>query len=66
VFAGDLSEGSYALQFTRDAAGVVTGFSVATNMVRPLRFHRCTPVDAQSGAPIAVGCRAPLPPAAQP
>ncbi len=43
TFMGDLSEGTYALQFTRDAAGRVDGFRVGTSMVRPLRFVRREP-----------------------
>jgi CubicO group peptidase (beta-lactamase class C family) len=57
VFTGDLSEGSYTLQFTRDPAGAVDGFAVGTPMVRPLRFRRCTPVAPGASAPIALGCR---------
>ena len=35
IFTGDLSEGGYALRFTRNGAGEVNGFAVATTMVRP-------------------------------
>jgi hypothetical protein len=57
TFTGDLSEGSYALQFARDAAGRVDGFSVGTTMVRPLRFRRCMPAKPDDGGPVAMGCK---------
>jgi CubicO group peptidase (beta-lactamase class C family) len=56
VFAGDLSEGTYALRFSRDAAGQVTGFEVGTTMVRPVRFSRCIPAPPRVGA-LAMGCK---------
>jgi CubicO group peptidase (beta-lactamase class C family) len=57
TFAGDLSEGSYVLRFARNAAGQVTGFAVATTMVRPLRFSRCTPAAVGNEKPLALGCK---------
>jgi CubicO group peptidase (beta-lactamase class C family) len=56
TFTGDLSEGTYALKFTRNAAGQVDGFAVATPMVRPLRFSRCTPAAPRAGGSVALGC----------
>jgi CubicO group peptidase (beta-lactamase class C family) len=61
VYTGDLSEGSYTLRFTRDAAGEVEGFDVATTMVRPLHFHRCAPAPAGARGPIALACRSTAP-----
>jgi CubicO group peptidase (beta-lactamase class C family) len=57
AFSGDLSEGSYALSFTRDAAGIVNGFAVGTTMVRPLHFSRCDPVGSHDRAPLSLGCK---------
>jgi hypothetical protein len=57
TFTGDLSEGSYALEFTRNEAGRVDGFTVATSMLRPLHFSRCEAAPPGSG-PLALGCRA--------
>jgi len=37
-FIGDLSEGQFLMHFNRDAKGQVTGFEIATDMVRPMRF----------------------------
>ena len=37
-FIGDLSEGQFVMHFNRDRSGRVTGFDVATDMVRPMRF----------------------------
>src|ERR1700722_8129987 len=61
TFTGDLSEGTYALEFTRNAAGRVDGFSVATSIVRPLRFSRCEPAAPRDGGPLALGCKADIP-----
>jgi CubicO group peptidase (beta-lactamase class C family) len=58
VYRGDLSEGSYTLQFSRDAGGAVDGFAVATTMVHPQRFRRCTPAAAGATTPIAQACGA--------
>lgn len=44
-FIGDLSEGQFLMHFTRDSAGRVTSFEVATDMVRPMRF---TKIEASS------------------
>jgi hypothetical protein len=49
TFTGDLSEGSYALEFSRDESGRVNGFDVGTSMVRPLHFSRCEPASRHSG-----------------
>jgi hypothetical protein len=57
AFSGDLSEGSYALSFTRDAAGHVSGFAVGTTMVRPLHFSRCEPVSSRDRGPLSLGCK---------
>jgi CubicO group peptidase (beta-lactamase class C family) len=57
TFTGDLSEGTYALQFTRNQAGRVDGFTVASSMVRPLHFARCQAA-APGNGPLALGCRA--------
>jgi CubicO group peptidase (beta-lactamase class C family) len=57
TFSGDLSEASYALRFSRDAAGRVEGFAVGSSMVRPLRFSRCAPASPHDGGPVALGCR---------
>jgi hypothetical protein len=57
TFTGDLSEGTYALKFTRNAAGRVDGFAVGTSMVRPLRFTRCEPAAPRNGGPLALGCK---------
>ncbi|MGO9991842.1 MAG: serine hydrolase domain-containing protein [Steroidobacteraceae bacterium] len=57
TFTGDLSEGSYALQFLRNATGQVEGFSVGTTMVRPLRFSRCVPASMHDGGPVSLGCK---------
>jgi CubicO group peptidase (beta-lactamase class C family) len=57
TFVGDLSEGTYALRFTRNDAGQVGGFSVGTTMVRPLRFSRCAPATADDGNPLTLGCK---------
>ena len=57
AFSGDLSEGSYALSFTRDAAGNVNGFAVGTTMVRPLRFSRCEPASSHDHGPLSSGCK---------
>jgi hypothetical protein len=56
TFTGDLSEGTYALRFTRNEAGQVDGFEVGTTMVRPLRFSRCQPAAPLDGGPIQLGC----------
>lgn len=61
TFTGDLSEGGYALRFTRNNAGKVDGFAVGTGMVRPLHFSRCGPAPQGSG-PLALGCQADIPP----
>ncbi|HEY4968515.1 MAG TPA: hypothetical protein VII35_01340, partial [Steroidobacteraceae bacterium] len=61
TFTGDLSEGTYALKFTRNAAGRVDGFAVGTSMVRPLRFSRCEPAALRGGGPLALGCKADFP-----
>ena len=37
-FIADLSEGEFLMHFVRDRNGRVTGFDVATDMVRPMRF----------------------------
>jgi len=39
-FTGELSEGQYMLHFNRDQNNRITGFDVATDLVRPMRFHR--------------------------
>ncbi|MBV9483680.1 MAG: serine hydrolase [Acidobacteria bacterium] len=39
-FVGELSEGQFLMHFNRDAKGKVTGFDVATDMVRPMIFTR--------------------------
>jgi CubicO group peptidase (beta-lactamase class C family) len=39
-FTSELSEGEYMLHFLRDANNHVTGFDIATELVRPMRFHR--------------------------
>jgi CubicO group peptidase (beta-lactamase class C family) len=57
TFTGDLSEGTYALEFTRNQAGRVEGFAVATAMVRPLHFSRCQAAPPGNG-PLALGCKA--------
>jgi CubicO group peptidase (beta-lactamase class C family) len=57
TFTGDLSEGTYALRFTRNGAGQVDGFEVGTSMVRPLRFSRCQPASPLDGGPIRLGCK---------
>jgi CubicO group peptidase (beta-lactamase class C family) len=57
TFTGDLSEETYALEFTRNEAGRVDGFTVATSMVRPLHFSRCEAAPPGSG-PLALGCKA--------
>ena len=57
IFSGDLSEATYALKFSRDAAGRVDGFTVGTSMVRPLRFSRCAPASPHDGGPVALGCK---------
>jgi CubicO group peptidase (beta-lactamase class C family) len=57
AFSGDLSEGSYALRFSRDAAGHVNGFAVGTTMVRPLHFSRCEPVSLHDRTPLSLGCK---------
>jgi CubicO group peptidase (beta-lactamase class C family) len=57
TFTGDLSEGTYALRFTRNDAGQTDGFAVATTMVRPLRFTRCPPASPRDGGPVALGCK---------
>jgi CubicO group peptidase (beta-lactamase class C family) len=41
-FIADLSEGQFLMHFVRDRNGRVTGFDVATEMVRPMRFLRAT------------------------
>jgi CubicO group peptidase (beta-lactamase class C family) len=64
IFTGDISEGSYALRFTRNAAGQVDGFAVATTMVRPLRFSRCEPASPHAG-PLALACKIAAVPAAR-
>jgi CubicO group peptidase (beta-lactamase class C family) len=61
TFSGDLSEGGYALRFSRNGAGEVDGFAVGTTMVRPLRFSRCTPAAADDRGPLALGCKAEIP-----
>ena len=53
AFTGDLSEGTYVLQFTRNEAAQVDGFVVATTMVRPLRFSRCEPTSPHDVGPEA-------------
>jgi CubicO group peptidase (beta-lactamase class C family) len=58
TFTGDLSEGTYALKFTRNEAGRVDGFAVGTSMVRPLRFSRCETAAPQGGGAVALGCKA--------
>jgi hypothetical protein len=62
TFTGDLSEGSYALKFTRNDAGRVDGFAVGSSMVRPLHFSRCEPAAPQGGGPLTLGCKADIPP----
>ncbi len=62
TFIGDLTEGSYALRFTRNDAGKVDGFAVGTSMVRPLHFSRCEPAAPQGRAPLALGCKADIAP----
>ncbi|HEV7612380.1 MAG TPA: serine hydrolase domain-containing protein [Steroidobacteraceae bacterium] len=62
TFTGDLTEGGYALQFTRNNAGKVDGFAVGTSMVRPLHFSRCEPAAPQGGGPLALGCKADIAP----
>jgi hypothetical protein len=57
AFGSDLSEGSYALKFTRDAAGTVNGFAVGTSMARPLHFSRCEPASPHDHAPLSLGCK---------
>jgi CubicO group peptidase (beta-lactamase class C family) len=57
AFGGDLSEGSYALSFTRDAAGNVNGFAVGTTMVRPVHFSRCEPASSRDHGPLSLGCK---------
>jgi CubicO group peptidase (beta-lactamase class C family) len=57
TFTGDLSEGAYALRFTRNDTGQVDGFDVGTTMVRPLRFSRCQPASPLDGGPIGLGCK---------
>jgi hypothetical protein len=57
TFTGDLSEGTYALRFTRNNAGRIDGFAVGTTMVRPLRFSRCPPASPRDGGPVALGCK---------
>lgn len=59
VFIGALSEGSYTVQFTRARDGGIDGFTVATGMVRPMRFFRCAGADAQG--PIGMDCRVAAP-----
>lgn len=61
VFTGDLSEGRYTLRFTREPDGAVTGFTVATPMVRPVTFRRCVPADPEMSALIATDCRVVVP-----
>ena len=61
IFSGDLSEGSYALRFSRDAAGHVNGFAVGTTMVRPLHFSRCEPASPHDRGPLSFGCKLRLP-----
>ncbi len=39
-FIGDLSEGQFLMHFNRDAAGRITGFDAATDMVRPMTFMK--------------------------
>lgn len=39
-FIGDLSEGQFLMHFNRDAAGKITGFDAATDMVRPMTFRK--------------------------
>jgi CubicO group peptidase (beta-lactamase class C family) len=56
TFTGELSEGRYALQFTRNPNGRVEGFSVGTSMVRPLRFWRCLSASPRDGSPLSLGC----------
>ena len=56
TFVGDLSEGTYALKFDRDASGRIEGFEVGTVMVRPLRFLRCEPAPRDAG-PLGFACR---------
>lgn len=58
TFTGDLSEGTYALKFTRNEAGRVDGFAVGTSMVRPLRFSGCETAAPQGGGAVALGCKA--------
>ena len=62
TFTGDLSEGGYALQFTRNNAGKVDGFAVGTGMVRPLHFSRCEPAAPQGSGPLALDCKADIAP----
>jgi CubicO group peptidase (beta-lactamase class C family) len=61
VFTGALSEGRFALQFRRAAAGNVEGFSVGTSMVRPVPFRRCRPASPQDGGPLSLGCESHVP-----
>jgi len=56
TFTGALSEAGFALRFTRNSAGNVVGFAVATSMVHPLQFRRCPPKPRLDGGPIALGC----------
>ncbi len=58
IFTGDLSEGSYALRFSRNGAGEVDGFAVGTTMVRPVQFSRCAPATAGDENPLAIACKA--------
>lgn len=39
-FIADLSEGQFLMHFNRDAAGKITGFDAATDMVRPMTFTK--------------------------
>lgn len=57
TFTGDLSEGTYALRFTRNDAGKIDGFAVGTSMVRPLRFSRCPPASPRDRGSVALGCK---------
>jgi CubicO group peptidase (beta-lactamase class C family) len=57
TFSGDLSEGGYALSFSRDGTGHVIGFAVGTTMVRPLHFSRCEPVSPRDRGPLSLGCK---------
>jgi len=61
VFAGELSEGRYTLRFTRAPDGAVTGFTVATPMVRPIAFRRCVPAGPGASALIGTDCRVVVP-----